>query len=118
MTREMILRDRLDMACHNLLCYSETYLMDTPKAGYEKKHAEAAAEVEMLEDWLKEFDTNHNPAHCTSRSAIVMLKVIDESILKMAGGGIAAKDKLTYLEAYSNDIRGIIEHLKKICEAE
>ena len=48
MTREMILRNRLEMASHNLLCYSANYLCDTPKDGMEEEHKEAAAEVEML----------------------------------------------------------------------
>ena len=58
MTREMILTNRLEMASHNLYCYSANYLMDTPKAGYEKEHTEAAAEVELLKAWLKEFKTD------------------------------------------------------------
>ncbi|MCD7948283.1 MAG: hypothetical protein LUG13_08350 [Oscillospiraceae bacterium] len=57
MTREKILRDRLEMASHNLLCYSENLLMDKPKAGYEAEHKAAAEEVEMLQVWLKEFQT-------------------------------------------------------------
>jgi len=55
MTREQILRNQLDMASHNLSCYSANLLMDTPKPGYEEQHKEAAAEVEMLKIWLKEF---------------------------------------------------------------
>lgn len=55
MTRKMILSNKLEMASHNLMCYSENYLMDTPKAGYEEQHKEAAAEVEILKAWLNEF---------------------------------------------------------------
>lgn len=55
MTREMILRNRLKMAEHNLHCFSADYLGSTPKEGMEAEHTEAAAEVEMLEVWLKEF---------------------------------------------------------------
>ena len=55
MTREWILRNRLEMASHNLMCYSKNYLMDTPKDGCEVQHKEAAAEVELLTAWLKEF---------------------------------------------------------------
>jgi len=55
MTREMILRNRLEMASHNLMCYSETYAMQTPKADYEEQHKEATAEVDILKTWLKEF---------------------------------------------------------------
>jgi hypothetical protein len=51
----MILRNRLEMARHNLHCYSANYLNTSPKEGMEKEHKEAAAEVGMLEVWLKEF---------------------------------------------------------------
>ena len=59
MTREMILRNRLEIASHNLYCLSDNYLCTTPKAGKEDEHKEAAAEVEMLKAWLKEFHRTH-----------------------------------------------------------
>lgn len=55
MIRQTILRNRLDMASHNLHCYSANLLMTEPKEGFEAEHEEAAAEVEMLKTWLKEF---------------------------------------------------------------
>lgn len=55
MTRETILRNRLEMATHNLQCYSKNWAMTEPKDGYEAEHKEAAEEVEMLQAWLKEF---------------------------------------------------------------
>lgn len=55
MTRETILRNRLDMALHNLQCYSANLLMTEPKEGCEAEYHEAVAEVEMLKAWLKEF---------------------------------------------------------------
>lgn len=116
MTREMILRNRLEMASHNLFCLSDNYLCTTPKAGKEEEHRETAAEVEMLKAWIKEFNPNHNPEKCTARRVIAFLKVTKESILKMAGGGIADEDQGMYLRAYSNDIQGIIDQLKTIAE--
>lgn len=59
MTRELILRNRLEMAQHNLLCYSANYLCTTPKEGQEDQFKEAAKEVEMLTAWLKEFHSTH-----------------------------------------------------------
>lgn len=55
MTREMILRNRLEMASHNLYCSSANYLCTIPKEGKEEDHKEASAEVEMLKAWLNEF---------------------------------------------------------------
>lgn len=55
MTREMILRNRLELASHNLFCCSANYLCTVPKEGQEKDFQEYAAEVEMLKAWLKEF---------------------------------------------------------------
>lgn len=55
MTREQILRDRLRQVSNNLYHCSTNYLMTIPKAGYEEEHKRAAAEVELLQTWLKEF---------------------------------------------------------------
>ena len=55
MSREKILRDNLEMARHNLFCYSKNYLMTIPMEGMENQHKEAAVEIKMLEVWLKEF---------------------------------------------------------------
>lgn len=55
MTRETILRNRLELASHNLFCCSANYLCTVPKEGQEKDFQEYAAEVEMLKAWLKEF---------------------------------------------------------------
>jgi len=55
MSREKILRDSLEMARHNLLCYSNNFLCTVPKDGKENQYKETVAEVKMLETWLKEF---------------------------------------------------------------
>jgi len=62
MTRETILRNRLDMASHNLLCCSANYLCTVPKVGMEAEHRQAADEVEILEAWLKELGAEANLA--------------------------------------------------------
>jgi len=67
MTRETFLREKLEMASHNLMCYSKNYAMDTPKEGYEERYREAGAEVEMLKVWLKEF---HNTRTDSTREFI------------------------------------------------
>jgi hypothetical protein len=54
-SRESILRKALEMASHNLYCYSDNYLMTRPKPGKEEDFAECAAEVEILEAWLAEI---------------------------------------------------------------
>ena len=73
MTRETILRNRLEMASHNLFCLSANYLCTTPKEGMERDHAEAAAEVEMLKTWLKEF---HNSCSDSKREFIGYIDAI------------------------------------------
>ena len=55
MTRETILRNRLEMTNHNLYCCSENYLMTKPKKGMEQEHKKVAEEVEILTAWIKEF---------------------------------------------------------------
>lgn len=55
MTRETILRNSLEMATHNLQCYSKNWEMTEPKDGCETEYKEAAEEVGILQTWLKEF---------------------------------------------------------------
>ena len=55
MTRKEMLQNMLEMAYHNLECYSANYLGTKPREGMEAEHKEAAAKVEMLKTWLKEF---------------------------------------------------------------
>lgn len=42
------LEERLEMATHNLLCYSKNYLMTEPRPGFEREYQEALHEVEAL----------------------------------------------------------------------
>jgi len=60
MTREFILRNRLEMASHNLYCCSANYLCTIPKQDKEKEFIEATAEVEILKAWLKEFHRSNS----------------------------------------------------------
>jgi len=57
MTRKDVLKEAFQMACHNLLCYSKNYGMTIPREGYEKEFQKHKEEVAVLEEWLKEFNT-------------------------------------------------------------
>ncbi len=50
----MALEEQLEMAMHNLLCYSKNYLMTEPKPGFEQEHQDAVQEVERLERLLNQ----------------------------------------------------------------
>jgi hypothetical protein len=54
--RKAFLDARLQMASHNLLCYSANYAMTMPKVGHETEWAKSAKEVAELQDWLKEYE--------------------------------------------------------------
>jgi len=60
MCRERILRERLEMARHNLFCYSKNYLCTAPKEGNEEQYKDTSAEVKILEAWLKEFHSSRS----------------------------------------------------------
>ncbi len=55
MTRTDVLCKALQMADHNLLCYSRTYGMNSPKEGMEAKWEEAREESQILKEMLVEF---------------------------------------------------------------
>lgn len=52
MQRLLLLIDARDMTYHNLLCYSKTLAMDTPKAGYENEWELEKDKASMIEKWL------------------------------------------------------------------
>lgn len=54
MNKLELFKKNLDMACHNLMYSSANLLMITPRAGDEKEWAGFKAEVEILENLLKE----------------------------------------------------------------
>lgn len=56
MTKTEILKKSLDMAYHNLLCYSENYLTTKFKEGYEEDWKSTLEEVEILESMIKEIE--------------------------------------------------------------
>lgn len=51
-----ILYHALDMANHNLMCYSKNLLMDSPKDGYEEKWAEMDQKQRVIAQWLDELE--------------------------------------------------------------
>ena len=55
MTKRDILVARLEMASHNLLCYSANYAMTQAKPGMEMEWAECLEEVNLLEKWILEL---------------------------------------------------------------
>lgn len=52
MKKLIFLLDGYAMACHNKLCYSDTYLMDKPKAGYEESWEWENDRINMLIEWI------------------------------------------------------------------
>ena len=53
--RLIFLADGIDMACHNIMCYSTSLLMNTPKEGhYEEWHKENN-KLKMLHKWFKDI---------------------------------------------------------------
>ena len=55
MNRYDILKKAQDMAAHNLLCYSKTYGMDTPKDGQEAEWQSAKEELEIIDGMIAEL---------------------------------------------------------------
>lgn len=53
---DLTLKEQLEMASHNLLCYSSNYLMSEPKLGFVKEYLEALQEVERLKRLILQQD--------------------------------------------------------------
>lgn len=54
MKKVELLKKYLEGAYHNLLCYSENYLMNTPKPEYKENWQQALKEVELLKKIISE----------------------------------------------------------------
>lgn len=53
---EQIVKDRYEMACHNLMCYSATYGMDTAREGFEEDFEKALQEVQEVEAVMRHLN--------------------------------------------------------------
>jgi len=87
------LRERKEMADHNLFCNSATYAMDTPKKGYEERFAEATRDGEIVDELIALVEAKETPAEqtppcngCTVRKQFdkffKLAKEIDEYVCK------------------------------------
>lgn len=54
-TRRKYLKEALQMAEHNLFCYSKDYSMDEPKAGFNYEWGDAKEKVKLVEQMLNEL---------------------------------------------------------------
>ncbi len=54
MTRIQLFREMYEMSCHNLRCYSESYLMNKPKVGYTKQWKKENEKIELLKELIEE----------------------------------------------------------------
>ncbi len=54
-SRRRMLQEFYAMVCHNLMCYSFTLAMDSPKKGFEAEWGDAKEKVQLLKQMLQEF---------------------------------------------------------------
>jgi len=54
-----LLQKYYEMACHNLLCYSDSYLADKPIIGHENEWEEIKVECELLKEMIEEMDVKY-----------------------------------------------------------
>ena len=54
MTRMQLFKEMYEMVCHNLVCYSQDFLMSKPKAGYTKQWKEENEKVKLLQEIISE----------------------------------------------------------------
>lgn len=82
MQRLLLLVEDRDMAYHNLLCYSTSYLMNTPKEGYEDKWNVEREKATMIEQWLVDLSNYYGKTN--DRGHLIRLEFdIDEIFVDM-----------------------------------
>lgn len=72
------LNERLELAQHNRLCYSENYAMSRPRLGFEKEWAEAARDIEIAEELIAMVKEKEAPAKQTPPSECPAMKLFRE----------------------------------------
>lgn len=55
MKKIIFMADSIDMATHNLMCYSRNLLMDSPKDGYADEWHRENNKDKMLRAWMNEL---------------------------------------------------------------
>ena len=56
MTTKELLEKYYDIEMNNVFCYSATYLMDSPKKGYEREWREACESAGILKELIEECE--------------------------------------------------------------
>ena len=56
MTTKELLEKYYEREMNNVFCYSATYLMDSPKKGYEREWCEACESAGILKELIEECD--------------------------------------------------------------
>lgn len=85
MEKMEFLKKSLDRAYHNLLCYSQNYLMNTPKEGYEKEWESQADEVKLINEMIAELETSILFVHIPKKSGVTFKATVGswgEAIVK------------------------------------
>ena len=54
MTKKELLLKYKDQACNNLLAYSETFLMNSAREGFEKEFNDTQEEIELLDEIIED----------------------------------------------------------------
>jgi len=87
--KRALLQKHYEMACHNLLCYSRSYLMEQAKEGFEAEWKEAQAECELLQEMMVELDAQEQKEAVQEVPVLEQLKVV-----KVFSFGIRSLGKL------------------------
>lgn len=85
-----LLKKYLDMASHNLLCYSKNYAMTEPKDEYEKEWQETREEIELLKEMIKDTEKEKTAVpleqQFISRDLVIKaLNIFDEALFRKSG---------------------------------
>lgn len=100
-----LLEEYKDMLCHNLLCYSEDYLMTKPKSEFVEQWKKEREKVDLLEEIIKESkELNKN---FTQGQILKLYPNIQYQVRNSNGGLLAGtvefKDAKKYAEKYKKE---------------
>ena len=112
MDRLQLYEEMYDLATHNLLCYSEDYLMTRPKANFIEQWKKEREKVDLLEEIIKEEKEKEvdKKISFTQEQILKMYPKVKYQVRNSRGGLLAGTVDLDEAKKYAEKYK--IEYLK------
>ena len=109
MTRMQLFKEMYELSCHNLICYSQNYLMNKPKSGYVKQWNKENEKVKLLQELISEEKQKEEMKNMSfTQEQILKMYPNTQYYVRNSNGGLLAgtielQDAKKYAEKYKQE---------------